>query len=220
MKPDRENRKSDSPERSSRFGTGVLGAILGFLAGIGVFLGLARREEEKAISEMAPEESQARPQGFQRRGARGYEKRDANAKWIFGVVVFLLVSGVSMHLVMSLVMGHLKKTPAPSDAWTGMAARQMRKTPIVQTSFPRLQIAPEKELKELRVREELELNTYGWINKTAGVVRIPIDRAMDLVLQRGLPTRSGTNGDRLGPSSFELQQQRPATAEQEIKGAK
>lgn len=38
-----------------------------------------------------------------------------------------------------------------------------------------------------------DLNSYGWVDRRNGVVRIPVDRAMDLILQRGLP--SETNGN-------------------------
>ena len=53
--------------------------------------------------------------------------------------------------------------------------------------------------------------------RTAGIVRIPIDRAMELVLQRGLPVRSGTNRNETGPSSYQLQQQRSQFAQPERK---
>ncbi len=33
------------------------------------------------------------------------------------------------------------------------------------------------------------MHSYGWVDQPAGVVRIPIDRAMELLAQRGLPTR-------------------------------
>lgn len=41
----------------------------------------------------------------------------------------------------------------------------------------------QRKLQELRAREENELQTYGWINRTDGVVRIPIDRAMQLLAE-------------------------------------
>lgn len=63
---------------------------------------------------------------------------------------------------------------------------------------PRLQVTPETDLERLRAREEAILHSYGWVNKEAGVVRIPIDRAIDLILQRGLPARSSSDA---GPSS-------------------
>jgi len=52
---------------------------------------------------------------------------------------------------------------------------------------PRLQIKSGVDLNTLRAEEERELSSYGWVNRSAGVVRIPIDRAMDLIMQRGLP---------------------------------
>jgi hypothetical protein len=38
-------------------------------------------------------------------------------------------------------------------------------------------------LRETRVREDAELKQYGWVDREAGIVRLPIDRAMDLVLE-------------------------------------
>ncbi len=51
------------------------------------------------------------------------------------------------------------------------------------------QVNPPEALQELRATEEAVLTTYGWVDRKNGVVHIPIDRAMDLLLQRGLPTR-------------------------------
>ena len=45
------------------------------------------------------------------------------------------------------------------------------------------------EINDFRMQEEQTLNSYGWVDQQAGVVRIPIDRAMELLAQRGLPTR-------------------------------
>jgi len=50
--------------------------------------------------------------------------------------------------------------------------------------YPREQPHPRVDLETFRVHEEAELNSYGWINQTAGIVRIPIDRAIDLLVER------------------------------------
>ena len=50
--------------------------------------------------------------------------------------------------------------------------------------YPREQPDPLADLTSLRAREEAELNSYGWINKTTGVVRIPIERAIDIIAAR------------------------------------
>ena len=50
---------------------------------------------------------------------------------------------------------------------------------------PRLQQFPRNELFEFRMKEEAELHSYGWVDKNAGTVHIPIDDAMRLMLERG-----------------------------------
>lgn len=160
----------------------------------------------------------AKPQGKPRRTGASYEKRDANAKWIFGIVAFLLVAGLIMHFVLAGVMERLGKEPSSTDAWDG--TRRGREARWQAKSVPQLQIMPAMDLSNFRAREETELNSYGWIDRTAGVVRIPIGRAIDLLLERGLPTRSGTNPPATGPSAYELQQQRPQSGQAEIKEAR
>ena len=49
---------------------------------------------------------------------------------------------------------------------------------------------------EIRIDEEQTLSTYDWVDQKAGTVRIPIDRAMDLIAQRGLPVRAQAQGSR------------------------
>ena len=66
-----------------------------------------------------------------------------------------------------------------------LAAAEGRREP----PEPRLQTDPRQDLADLRAKEEELLGTYGWVDKNAGVVRIPIDAAMTLTLQRGLPAR-------------------------------
>jgi hypothetical protein len=55
--------------------------------------------------------------------------------------------------------------------------------------LPRLQSAPIGDLRDMRAAEDQILTGYGWVDQPHGVVRIPIDRAMDLLAQRGLPVR-------------------------------
>jgi hypothetical protein len=47
---------------------------------------------------------------------------------------------------------------------------------------------PGEALRQLQATENAILTTYGWADRQNGVVRIPIDRAIDLIEQRGLPT--------------------------------
>jgi hypothetical protein len=54
---------------------------------------------------------------------------------------------------------------------------------------PVLQSAPIRDLMEMRAAEDKVLNGYGWVDQAHGVVRVPIDRAIDMLAQRGLPSR-------------------------------
>ena len=65
----------------------------------------------------------------------------------------------------------------------------MAQQPLPQPPAPRVEEHPAIELQQLRQQEDQILNTYGWADKKSGKVRIPLDRAMELQLQRGFPTR-------------------------------
>jgi hypothetical protein len=54
---------------------------------------------------------------------------------------------------------------------------------------PRLQTYPFTDLKDLRHEEARLLENYEWVDKNAGVVRIPIERAIDVLADKGLPYR-------------------------------
>jgi hypothetical protein len=58
------------------------------------------------------------------------------------------------------------------------------------TPEPHLLVRPGNDLKTMRADEDLILNSYGWVDKEKGVVRIPIDRAIEIIAQRGLPAGS------------------------------
>ncbi len=55
---------------------------------------------------------------------------------------------------------------------------------------PRLQTNPPLDLSRYRAIEEAQLHSYGWIDRGNGVVRIPIERALEIVVQNGLPARA------------------------------
>jgi len=54
---------------------------------------------------------------------------------------------------------------------------------------PRLLTNEPANLADFRSREADKVETYGWVDQPGGIVRIPVERAKDLVLERGLPSR-------------------------------
>jgi hypothetical protein len=151
----------------------------------------------------------SKPQGWPERSARGYEHSDVRAKWIGGVVAFLVICAIAMHFILGLQLRILGNSSATQDAWS--TATHVR--PEIPTNAPKLQISAPADLAAFRAREDADMNTYGWINKTQDIVRIPVQEAMNLIVQKNLlPVRQGSN-TALGPSTLQLQQERPTNAE-------
>jgi hypothetical protein len=71
-----------------------------------------------------------------------------------------------------------------------LAAGAVREPPT-----PRLQTQPFKDVYLLKQGEAAKLESYAWVDKEGGVVRIPIDRAMELTVEHGLPARAGSSND-------------------------
>ena len=115
-----------------------------------------------------------------------YEKTDADLKAVtkVGLGIFVLASVVSLALwpLMRAMENRQAKDDAPAAA---LAPDPARKAPE-----PRLQGEPFADWLALTARQEAWLTSYGWVDEGAGVARIPIDQAMKMVLERGLPSRA------------------------------
>ncbi|HEU5397447.1 MAG TPA: hypothetical protein VFV81_09780 [Verrucomicrobiae bacterium] len=81
--------------------------------------------------------------------------------------------------------------------------------PLQRFPKPNLQIDDDRaEMLSLRSAQDQELNQYGWVNRTNGIIHIPIERAIDLVAARGLPYRTN-NAVPVDGTTLQLMQQRP-----------
>lgn len=117
-------------------------------------------------------------------GAQAYEKSDAHVpsiyKFVVGTFALLFVSMLAMWILFIVLE---KTTPEVAANASPAALERGRVIP----PGPRLQTNPAGNLPETLEHENSILSTYGWVDKSQGVVRIPIDRALDLVAERGLP---------------------------------
>ncbi len=112
---------------------------------------------------------------------QGYEQTDVRAKGVMIFLAGLLVSlGVSLVFVWWLY-GVFSVKPAAVQI-----------SPAQIPPEPRIQSAPLVDIWQIRAHEDAVLDSYGWVDKQTGVVRIPVDRAIDILAQRGLPVRTGT----------------------------
>jgi hypothetical protein len=112
----------------------------------------------------------------------GHERKDADVTSIALVGLALLLVILLVQLTVWMTVRHLHLERAAKDHGGESTAQSAGLFP-----GPRLQIDPGVDLATMRVRDARELNTYGWIDRQAGLVRIPIERAMQLIAERGLP---------------------------------
>jgi hypothetical protein len=106
---------------------------------------------------------------------------------VWFVVVLVVTTLVSAGL-MVLLLNYLQH-----DAEANGVKRSPLAAPVGQLPpGPNLLTDEPSNLKPFREGEEKKLNTYQWIDKNAGTVRLPIDRAKELLLQKGLPVAGAT----------------------------
>lgn len=115
-----------------------------------------------------------------------HEESDVNIRAILGFGVGLIVTAAVVHLlIFGLFRFFEAREAVKTAAQYPLAAAQGHREP----PEPRLQTDPRQDLSDLHAKEDAVLDSYGWVDKNAGVVRIPIDAAMKLTLERGLPAR-------------------------------
>jgi hypothetical protein len=126
------------------------------------------------------------PQGGTGRTAgRSHERRDLQVRNIALFAVTLTAVLFAAHYGLKAVFVGLQERADRMDR-----PRPPLRSERVIPPEPRLETLNEAELDSLRRAEDRRLGTYGWIDREHRVLRIPIDRAIDQVLRRGLPARA------------------------------
>ncbi|HVP51177.1 MAG TPA: hypothetical protein VMT05_03655 [Terriglobales bacterium] len=119
-----------------------------------------------------------------------YEPSQADLRVVLGFLLALALASVMVLFVLWGMFGYFRsrsaeRGPLPSP-------RMYTSPPSVPQ--PQLQPDPVADYNEYRLSAGQTLNSYGWVDQKAGTVRIPIDRAMDLVAERGLPWQAPGTG--------------------------
>jgi hypothetical protein len=124
-----------------------------------------------------------------------FEVADASIRQVVLAGVGLAAATVIACFAMYFLFNMLKQSGGPAQAVNPMAP------PRTLPPEPRLEERPWMQHQTQLTKEDQILDTYGWTNKNAGLVRIPIDKAMDIVVQRGLPTRTPGQPAKTEPAS-------------------
>ena len=133
------------------------------------------------------------------RNGGGFEQEDVSTTPLFGFLFGLVITGVLVYYIIWGIFHFMdayerkhqqSKSPMVAmqpDTREPDTARTYEK---IQQEFPapRLEGDERTEINDFRYQQDETLSSYGWVDQNAGVVRIPIDQAMKLIAQRGLPT--------------------------------
>jgi len=137
--------------------------------------------------------------------SKGYEASDVRVSGILvflvALTIFAVVTAAMAYGVGKVLDARMAKEDGPPSKWTKTVdVRQLGDMPnspelqnkvatlMQQYPTPRLQTDDgAQDVTDLHAREDLLLNNYSWVDQSQGKVRIPIERAMELIAQRGLP---------------------------------
>ena len=140
----------------------------------------------------------------------GYEGTDVK---VSGIVVFLTSLGIFVVVTALLcvwigkvINTQLAKHDGPTTKWNHPVdvrkLGNLASSPEIQNQFaqlanrfpsPRLQTDDGyQEITDIHAKEDLLLENYSWVDEGKGTVRIPIERAMELIAERGLPVAPAT----------------------------
>lgn len=140
--------------------------------------------------------TETRPRAPKDRHAEGYEHSDADVRSLlkFGLTLFVIL--VAVVISMRWMFFYFAKSQE-----LGPPASPFEDARMLPPQ-PRLQVQPRVDLQAYCEDQMQQLNTYGWVDPHNEVVRIPVDRAMDLLVQRGLPARQAAV-ESTGPAGME-----------------
>jgi hypothetical protein len=132
-----------------------------------------------------------------------FEHEDLSTRGIFAFMIGLAISGVVIYFIITGMYTFLDKyeksqmtTASPlvkADESGRIASRAVTKADVEkafkENGAPMLEDNEREQLHKFLMDQEKQLNSYGWVDEKAGVAHIPIERAMQLTVQRGLPVR-------------------------------
>ena len=127
-----------------------------------------------------------------------HELSDADPSPILKFLAFLVVTTAVIAALVVFFYNYLERREAAEKTARYPMSLTGGERPLPPP--PRLQNFAFQDIKELRQNDKPLLSTYEWIDRNAGTVRIPVDRAMDLLAERGLPYRKPGEASAIPPA--------------------
>jgi hypothetical protein len=113
-----------------------------------------------------------------------HERTDAQVRPVAMFLVFMFASVLAAYGVITVLFEYFSQ-------------RQISKygnpvqlsVPGAESGAPQLQVVPGLDLSEIRAEEAEQLDGYGWVDQRQGLVHVPIEQAIDMLLEQGVATR-------------------------------
>jgi hypothetical protein len=130
-----------------------------------------------------------------KQGEVRHETTDISARTVFwGMFSLAVLVAAAMLLLLGVYRYFAAEHARRDPALHPLAAERPALPPE-----PRLQPIPAQDMEQMRRAEQQRLSTYGWVDRQQGIVRLPVERAMELIEQRGLPARQPREGQHASP---------------------
>ena len=145
-----------------------------------------------------------------------HETSDVNVRALLWFLAIFVVLGIATHIVLTFFYKGLSsmERDRPTQMLTQIErpaeASVPQDDPLLQPfpralgrdgeTIPPYRNTPATDLADMRRAEKQALESYGWVDQQNGIVRIPIEEAKRLVVQRGLPVQTGVPADAASPA--------------------
>lgn len=130
----------------------------------------------------------------------GYERSDMRPTVVLvgaaGLLVILACVLVVATTLKAVATGIPPTISRPEDLMGGLAAAPQPTPPA-----PALEAEPGETLDPYMAAEQQKLNSYRWVDRSAGIAAVPIDRAIDIIASSGLPARETSSARDTGGAS-------------------
>ncbi len=150
-----------------------------------------------------------------------FEHQDLGTRGVFAFLFGLVVSGVVIYFIIITMYRfldhyeHSQMTMAsPLITSKGSVSRVVTQNDMDKAfkdnGAPMLETNERGQMRDFLMDQEKQLNSYGWVDEKAGIAHIPIERAMELTVQSGIPVYA--KGGQMAAAASEAAGKKPASA--------
>ena len=155
----------------------------------------------------------------------GFEREDLSTRGVFAFMIGLAIVGLVIYFIIVGMYTFLDKyersqmtTASPLVTSKGAMSRVVTQADMDKAfkdnGAPTLEVDERGQFRDFLINQENQLNSYGWVDEKAGAAHIPIDRAMELIVQRGLPVHAQSSTDLATAVPSNAPAKKPAASKQ------